>query len=570
MAGPTSHAIILAGGSGTRLWPLSRSLYPKQLIDLGHGRTLLQATLERVMRCFAVENIHIVTNVEHVFEVREQAMAMDEGLVSGIVAEPCVRSTLPAVLLGLDAAWEMERNKAVHLEKSSQFSDDTSVNTVYDIAPNIAVFPSDHVVGPVVGHADDHADGYADGHADGYADGYADGHADDHAERWMQAMECAQGFAQSGHFVTFGIAPTKAETGYGYILRGEGHLQASTHDDDRLGFGVVRPNETGARPYARSHPHARPYTQGHPRAYAVKSFVEKPDLATATQYLAHYREDGRYLWNSGMFFFHGDAFLQSVANHQKSLWDWWQARHEVPLVNSYHTLPSVSLDRGIMELAIKDRQVTVIESNFAWDDLGSFEALHRFEAKDSAGCVVQGDTMNLDCRDSLLLSRSGKLVGIGLTNMIVVQTRDATLVCPRHKAQFVKDAVDMLKAELSPLTDVHVTVRRPWGSYTVLEAHPSCKIKRITVHAGACLSLQMHHHRSEHWVVVRGAALVEINGEQMLCTENQWAVIPCGVQHRLSNPGKISLELIEIQRGSYLEEDDIVRFDDVYGRVHEA
>lgn len=461
------HAIILAGGSGTRLWPLSRALFPKQLLALNNELSLLQETLTRTLTYFAPENIHVITNEEHVFEVREQARAIHENLEQGIVAEPKGRNTLPAILLGLDAAWKQEGG---------------------EVPPTIAVFPSDHMIHQV--------------------------------EQWGKSIAQATELAAQGWFVTFGIPPNQPETGYGYILRGEQLANDS---------------------------------------YQVDRFVEKPNYETAL----HYVKDGRYLWNSGMFVFNGAALLRATEQHQPALWSWWQQRQTTPLLSAYGTLPSISVDYGIMEVA---SPIAVVEGDFGWDDLGSWEALYRLEAKDDKGCVLRGDTMTLECSNSMLLSRGGKLVGIGLTDIIAVQTRDATLICSRDSTQMVKDVVDKLKEEASPLTEVHLTVHRLWGSYTVLEERPSFKIKRITVNPGARLSLQMHHHRSEHWVVVSGTALVQINDEELLCTENQWAVIPCGARHRLTNPGKIPLELIEVQRGAYLEEDDIVRFDDVYGR----
>lgn len=526
------HAIILAGGSGTRLWPLSRALYPKQLLTLHDDYSLLQETLRRVLTCFAPEHIHVVTNQEHFFLVREQCLSLDTRLTDCVIAEPCGRGTLPAVLLGLDAACTLSKLMQLEVASPERLSSDAMPLTL----PNIAVFPSDHMI--------------------------------QQTDRWRDSVKHGLYLASQGHFVTFGIPPSYPETGYGYILRGEGISRENAHMQDgdihfmgadSSGIDSMGIRSNGTLSYLGALASKRP-------TYKVENFVEKPDKATANAYL----RDGRYLWNSGMFVLNSEKLLSTVQAQQKSLWAWWQERHTSPLSTRYATLPSISMDHGIMEEASKTSQVAVIEVNFSWDDLGSFEALHRFEDKDQHGCVLQGDTMALDCQDSMLLSHGGKLVGIGLNNMIAIQTRDATLVCPRHKTQMVKDVVAQLKAEESPLIKMHVTVYRPWGSYTVLEEQAMFKIKRITVKAGARLSLQLHHHRSEHWVVVKGTALAEINGEEILCTENQWAVIPCGARHRLSNPGKISLELIEIQRGSYLEEDDIIRLDDVYGRSNKA
>ncbi|KHK00484.1 mannose-1-phosphate guanylyltransferase/mannose-6-phosphate isomerase [Desulfovibrio sp. TomC] len=464
----TRHALILAGGSGTRLWPLSRTLLPKQLLALGGDETLLQTTVHRVAQAFSPVQIAVVTNEEHVFEVRAQLRGLLPDVAGAVLAEPVGRNTLPAILLGL------ERIVAA------------------DSQAVVGVFPADHRI--------------------------------DDAASWVRAMDQATELARQGWFVTFGIPPQAPETGYGYIHRG-----------NVLGTG----------------------------SYAVLGFTEKPDRETAEQLLS----SGHYFWNSGMFVFRADMFLEAVAAHAPALYDWWQSRAERPLAAGYAGIPDVSVDYGVVE---KLDRIAMVEAGFDWDDLGSWEALYRLGKRDANGCVIKGDVLALDCSNSLFFSQGSTLAAAGVKDLIVIQTRDATLVCPVSEAQRVKDVVGALKSQGSKLVEAHVTVRRPWGSYTVLEDGPGFKIKRIVVLPGARLSLQMHHHRAEHWVVVSGTALVQVGEKEILLSDNQSVDIPKTSLHRLSNPGKVPVEIIEIQSGPYLEEDDIVRFDDIYGREGKA
>jgi len=459
------HAIILAGGSGTRLWPLSRNLLPKQLLVLGGETTLLQQTVSRVLEAFEPSKIWIVTNEEHVFEVRKQVKAINPDVEQQVLAEPLGRNTLPAIMLGLDK--------------------------VVDVNPKAlaAVFPSDHLIKD--------------------------------AEAWVGDLVRGSELAAQDKFVTFGVEPGKPETGYGYITLG-----------DDLGQG----------------------------AYAVDGFVEKPELATAEKFL----REGSHFWNSGMFLFSAKQFLTQVARCEPVLWDWWMAREDTPLINGYRDIPNISVDYGVVE---KIDNIAVVKAGFDWDDLGSWEAMYRLGDKDENGNVIQGDVLAIDCENSLLISEGGKLAAVGASNMIMVQTRDATLTCTMDKVQSVREVVDTLKDQGSQLVEHHPTVYRPWGNYTVLEEGDHYKIKRLQVYPGARLSSQMHHHRSEHWVVVDGTAEVEVDNEPRILIENQFVDIPKASQHRLANPGKVALDIIEIQSGPYLEEDDIVRFDDVYGRV---
>jgi mannose-1-phosphate guanylyltransferase/mannose-6-phosphate isomerase len=459
------HAIVLAGGSGTRLWPLSRNLLPKQLLVLDGEKTLLQQTVSRVLEAFDPSRVWVITNEDHVFEVRKQISEIHADLDTQVLAEPLGRNTLPAIMLGLDKV---------------------AGDNVNALA---AVFPSDHLIGD--------------------------------SEAWTSDLERASRLAAEQYFVTFGVEPQHPETGYGYITLGE-----------ELGENT----------------------------YSVNGFVEKPSLERAEALV----RDGSHLWNSGMFLFRVKHFLTQVARCQPELWDWWMSREKMPLIQGYREIPNISVDYGVVE---KIDNISVVKAGFKWDDLGSWEAMYRLGDKDENGNVIQGDVLAMDCKNSLLISKGGKLAAVGVEDMIMVQTRDATLACPMTRVQLVRDVVQRLKAEGSPLVESHPTVVRPWGSYSVLEEGPHYKIKRIQVNPGARLSSQMHHHRSEHWVVVDGTAEVEVDNEPRILVENQSVDIPKASQHRLANPGKVPLNIIEIQSGPYLEEDDIVRFDDVYGRV---
>jgi len=342
---------------------------------------------------------------------------------------------------------------------------------------------------------------------------------------FLQAWAAAEAAAEQGYIALFGMRPTDPATGYGYI-------QAGT----RL--------------------------VGCPGALLVSRFVEKPNQETARRFLA----EGGYYWNGGMFVFRADVFLALLEQHQPAIHAaigrLAECEREAP-ADLYSSLPDVSIDYGILE---KTDRVAVVPVSMGWSDLGSWEALYQKRTKDPEGNMIQGDVIAVNSHDNLLWSDHGVIATLGLEGIAVVQTRDATLVCPRDQTADLKHLVAKVKETHRPLTETHLTVTRPWGSYTVLEEGDRYKIKRIVVNPGQKLSMQMHHHRSEHWVVIAGTARI-VNGDQEIyLEEDQSTYIPKTHRHRLENPGKIPLQIIEIQTGAYLEEDDIVRFGDIYGR----
>ena len=465
--------VILSGGSGTRLWPLSREAYPKQFLPLVDQNTMLQNTALRLAGLADVAAPLVVCNQEHRFMVAEQMRSVGVQ-PAAVVLEPVGRNTAPAVAV-----------VALHAQA---VGDD----------PILLVLPSDHVIADIAG--------------------------------FQAAVRRVVPHAEAGRLITFGIVPTVPESGYGYIKAG------APLDDS--GIGVV------------------------------ERFVEKPDSATAQTYL----ESGHYYWNSGMFMFRASAFLaelerfapamlaacqQALATEQADRDFLWLGSE------AFAACPKDSIDYAVME---KTAHAVVMPLAVGWNDVGSWTALWEVGQRDAGGNIERGDVINIDTRDSYIDAASRLVATVGVEHLVVVETADAVLVASKDRVQEVKAIVDQLKASRRPEGSMHRKVYRPWGCYDSIDLDTRFQVKRIMVRPGACISAQMHHHRTEHWVVVSGTARVHRGKEEFLLTENQSTYIPVGVQHRLTNPGKIPLEIIEVQSGSYLGEDDIVRFEDVYGR----
>jgi mannose-1-phosphate guanylyltransferase/mannose-6-phosphate isomerase len=465
--------LILSGGSGTRLWPVSRKNLPKQFLSLTGQGTLFQQTIERTLQLPEIAPPIVVASEDHRFLAAEQLL---ESNVQGatIVLEPIGRNTAPAIALGALRALERDQDAL------------------------LLVLPADHLIG-------------------------------DTAE-FSNAVRTALAVAKDDWLVTFGIRPDRPETGFGYIRHSEA-----------LGEGAFR----------------------------VAQFVEKPSLTTAESYIA----DGNYDWNSGMFLFKASRYLEELAQHAPDMLEavrkaYASARTDLDFVRldaaTFAEVPDNSIDYAVME---KTQRAAVIPVTCNWSDIGSWSALWLAGVRDAQGNLREGDTISVNTSNSLLRSHNHHLLAtVGVDDLIVVTTPDATLVAHRDAAQDVKRVVDELKAAGRTEHSLHRVVRRPWGSYDSLESAERFQVKRIIVKPGASLSLQKHHHRAEHWIVVSGTAEVTCDDRVFLLGENQSTYIPLGSVHRLRNPGKVPLELIEVQSGSYLGEDDIVRIEDVYGR----
>lgn len=470
--------VIMAGGSGTRLWPLSRELHPKQFLPLAGPQSMLQDTVAR-LHGLPVAAPLVICNEAHRFLVAEQLRQLG-ALQHNVLLEPTGRNTAPAVALA-----------ALHAMRDGA-------------DPLLLVLAADHVIRDV--------------------------------PAFQSAVRTAVPLAEAGQLVTFGIVPTAPETGYGYIRQG---AAVTVEGSDN------------------------------PGGFAVAAFVEKPAREVAEQYLA----SGQYLWNSGLFLLRASRYLAELGQHRHDILAACRAAMAQPQTDldfvrldaeTFAACPAESIDYAVME---KTDAAVVVPMAAGWSDVGAFAALWEVLPKDADGNVVRGDVLAHDSQNNLLLAENALVATVGLRDTVVVQTKDAVLVAPRERVQDVKAIVAQLKASGRTEHQIHRQVYRPWGHYDSVDAGARYQVKRITVAPGAKLSLQMHHHRAEHWIVVSGTARVTLNGEQHMLTENESIYLPIGAVHALENPGKIALELIEVQVGSYLGEDDIVRLEDRYGRA---
>ena len=473
------YPVILAGGSGTRLWPMSRSLYPKQLINLYNAHTMLQNTLLRLSGLNDLGDPVIICNEDHRFMTAEQVRRIDINDFK-IILEPAARNTAPAIAL------------------AALVLDDTPVSDVED-DPVMLVLPADHEIKNV--------------------------------QAFQEIIQSGAQLARQGKLVTFGIVPASPETGYGYIKKGKALAGSNS-------------------------------------AFMIDRFVEKPDYETAVSYL----ESGDFCWNSGMFMFKASAVISELGTFAPDMLEKCrtaikEGRLDLDFFRvektAFEAITEDSIDYAVME---KTEKGVVIPLDAGWNDLGSFDALWQTGDKDACNNVISGDALVHNVTDTYIHSESRLVAAVGLEKFVIVDTKDAVLVAPRDQVQDVKKIVGQLKAKNRGEAIYHAKVYRPWGDYETIDMAQRYQVKRITVKPGAKLSLQKHYHRAEHWTVVSGTAIVTKGTDEILLKEDQSIYIPLGTMHRLENPGKIPLELIEVQSGPYLGEDDIVRFDDVYGR----
>ena len=462
------YGLILAGGSGSRLWPLSRELYPKQLLNIENTESLLQSTFSRLKECMPAENIISITGVKHSPNVRFQLSSLIDAPV--ILSEPIAKNTAPAIILA-----------------SKYIVESTNSD------PVILVVPSDHLIKDSIAFA--------------------------------QTVKEGEKLAEQGYIVTFGIKPTYPETGYGYI----------NISDNKLESG-----------------------------YVVKRFVEKPDAVLAKEYVS----DGNYFWNSGIFMFKASTLLKESEKCAPEIYNLlknfdFTKSSDIPYVE-FDKMPSISIDYAVME---KSDKIALIQLKSDWNDLGSWKSIYDVSKKDENGNVKIGHVIDEGSKNSFVYSSSKLVATIGLEDVVVVETEDAILACKADKAQDVKKIYDTLKTQNDETYKVHKTVYRPWGYYTVLGEGKGFLTKMIQVNPGQKLSVQYHNHRSEHWVVLEGTAKVVLEGKEHILSPGHSVDIAVKEIHSLQNPYKEVIKIVEVQKGDILIEEDIVRYEDMYGRV---
>jgi mannose-1-phosphate guanylyltransferase / mannose-6-phosphate isomerase len=448
--------VILAGGGGTRLFPLSRICYPKQFLNIDSDQSLLVTTVLRFRSMVKPSDMVIVTNKDYIHYVQDQMKGCGMSDIN-ILIEPVARNTAPAVAL------------------AARYCIDELGSSSSEV---MLISPSDHIIRPV--------------------------------DILVNTMQAVQGLASENKIVTFGIKPTRPETGYGYIKAGDW-------------YGCAR---------------------------IAEAFVEKPDEDAAQVYSA----DSNYYWNSGMFAFTIDIFFKELRKYQPDMYT-LASNSLAEMVNHFSKMPAISLDYAVAE---KSQEVVTIPLNIYWNDIGSWDALHDVLNKDACGNAVRGDCIPLNCKDTLMLGQSRLIAGIGVEDLIIVETADVILVAKKGESQKVKELVQQLNESGRREAVEHTTIYRTWGSYTVLGQGPSYKMKKIKVNPNQQLSLELHYHRSKHWVVISGTAKVTVGDNEYMIHENESIFVPPSTKHCLENPGRIPLEIIEIQNGRYLEEDDIV------------
>ena len=460
-------SIILAGGSGSRLWPLSRDMYPKQLLSLDCEQSLLQQTFQRLNEFCDAKDIVTITNIKHLSDIKLQLNSIDRDNV--VLGEPLGKNTAPAI--------------ACTLEYFRQHNEQDDI---------VIIVPSDHLI--------------------------------KNLNAFKETVQSAIDFAQQGYIVTFGIQPTYPETGYGYIK-------------------TLKPEGNG---------------------YVVEKFVEKPDLPTAEKYL----QDGGYFWNGGIFMGKISTFLNEIEKHSPEIFENLKnldySKDSKISYFVYENMPSISIDYAIME---KSDKIALVKLQSDWNDLGSWQSIYNIKEKDANGNVLTGNVVVDEVKNSLIYSQKELVAVSGLENIILVETEDAIMACKLDKSQSVKNLYEKLKAQESDTTKLHKTVFRPWGYYTCMNSGKGYLTKTICVMPHQKLSVQSHNHRSEHWVVLEGKALVLLDGKENYISAGGSIDIPLQAKHSLQNPYEEELKIIEVQKGDYISEDDIIRYEDCYGRV---